>query len=159
MSPMGSDKTTLAVSESPSWRFVTDELSEGNSRLWSISADIREGFGETVVESWGSTEGAFSHKDMVAEFEHACASMPNWRPTVSHSWTQEAATYTLISGLAAIGDIEIESTSVIAVNTTDLTLAAHQAVVTTFADNRDRHVDALRHIRSTSSTIAEWWYA
>lgn len=116
------------------------------------------GFGETVVETWGSTEGKFSHTDLSREFDEACASLPGWQPTVSHSWTERAIDYTLVSGLAAVGELEVESTSVLALQSSSQTVTAHQVVVTTFADNRNRHVQALEQIRPASSTIAEWWY-
>lgn len=158
MDPSNPDLNGLSVSESPHWQYFPEILTEESIRVWSISPDLREDFGETVVESWGSTEGDFSHTDLAREFEEACASLPGWRSTVSHSWTEGAVDYTLVSGLATLGGLEIESTSVLALQSSGLTVTAHQTVVTTFAENRDRHVEALQQIRSTSSTIARWWY-
>ena len=148
----------LLVTASPDWEFVPAAITETGSRVWLISPEVRDSFGETVVESWGSTEGDFSHTGLAGEFDEACASLPGWRPAVSHSWTEGVVDYTLVSGLAALGALEIESTSVLALHSSSQTVSAHQVVVTTFADNRDRHVEALQHIRSASSTIAGWWY-
>lgn len=148
----------ITVTESFDWNFLADALPFENSRLWALSPEVRQGFGETIIESWGSIDGDHPHLDIAREFEEACASLPGWQPTVSHSWTDRAVDYTLVSGLAAVGELEIESTSILALQSSSQTVTAHQVVVTTFANNRNRHVQTLEHIRSASSTIAEWWY-
>ena len=148
----------ITVTESFDWNFLADALPFENSRLWALSPEVRQGFGETIIESWGSIEGDHPHIEIAREFDEACTSLPNWRPTVSHSWNEGAITYTMVSGLASINGLAIESTSVLAIQTIDFAVVANQVVVTTFANNRNRHVQALEQIRSASSTIAEWWY-
>lgn len=150
--------SNITVTESFDWYLLANALPFDNSRLWSLSLEVRQGFGETIVESWGSIDDDLPHLDIARELDEACTSLPNWWPTVSHSWNEGAITYTMVSGLASINGLAIESTSVLAIQTIDFAVVAHQVVVTTFADNRDRHVETLQQIRSTSSTIAGWWY-
>lgn len=148
----------LTVSAGPDWRLLPDSLPSDNARLWALSTEVRENFGENLVESWGTTEADDSPRDLVSELEQACASLPDWRPIVNHSWSEGGDSYVLVSGFAAVGVLTIESTSVLGIRADGGTVSAHQAVVTTFAGNRDRHVAALRRVRSASSTVAEHWY-
>lgn len=143
----------LAVAPSDGWRYLGRPITDQPSRLWSLSDEVRNGFGENVVESWGSAVSTGSLDRIVQDFRRACASLPRWVEVLATTWQEGSVTYGAVSGTAVVADEEIESSSIIALRTSASEISAHQVVVTTFLDNHDRHRESLRNIRTNEVSL------
>lgn len=144
----------LSVAPSEDWRYLGSPISDRASRLWSLSAEVRHDFCENIVESWGSTSVDTASLDQVMqEFRRSCATLPGWDEALATTWQDGPVAYGAVSGTAVVADEGIESSSIIALRTSTEELLAHQVVVTTFADNHDRHLNALGCVKTDAMTL------
>lgn len=143
----------LTVTASDDWRYLGSPVNGQNSRLWSLSGDVRNAFGENVVESWGSTAENAPLDHVAQEFRRSSTSIPQWEELFATTWQEGPATYQVVSGTAVVAGEEIKSSSVIALTTSDGEISARQVVVTTFVDNQERHRGALRAVTADTITL------
>lgn len=143
----------LLVMPLDAWTAITEADLGPETHLWALSDEVRDGFAETLVVSRGSTHEAVAHHEVIAKFHEACASLPEWTQLGQRLWAEGGSSYALFTGTTTVGGESLESTSVIGVDTADGTLTAHQVVVTTFADNHGRHLDALEAVRTPHTTV------
>lgn len=143
----------LTVTASDDWRYLGSPVNGQHSRLWSLSGDVRNAFGENVVESWGITTEDAPLDHVAQEFRRSSTSLPQWDERFATTWQEGPATYQVVSGTAVVAGEDIESSSIIALTTSDGEISARQVVVTTFVDNHDRHRDALRSVTANTMTL------
>lgn len=153
LGPGDSAHGDLTVAPSEGWRYLGKPIADQPSRLWSLSDEVRNGFGENVVESWGSSVSTASPDRVLQDFRRACASLPRWEEVLAITWQEGSVTYGAVSGTAVVADEGIESSSIIALRTSTVEISARHVVVTTFSDNHDRHRQSRRNIRTKNMSL------